>query len=259
MSYTQIKEEEDAEELCMSVEDFKNDINPEPDTDVDSPESPLVTSTCDATSAARTAEKQSDSENSEEDQDSASEDKESTSFIDPNQLCDVELQNVIYAHDVHNYVPPQDKGTKMVHQFEIVMPRTGKLFKRIAKSSRPYKRREQALQVACNYLLSLKPEVRKKLLVFTKIIVLNQSVQRKLYEQLQTRIHSFISWPSMMRSVDVYKLSNAGFFYSGKSDKVHCFHCYAAVDNWNITDDAIERHERANPYCGYLLRHTMID
>jgi len=128
----------------------------------------------------RTAEKQSDSENSEEDQEGASEDK-STSFVDTDQLCDVELQNVIYAHDVHNYVPPQDKGTKIVHQIEIVMPRTGKLFKRKAKSLRPYKGREQALQVASNYLMSLKPKVRKKLIVFTKIILLNQSVQRKLY------------------------------------------------------------------------------
>ena len=125
---------------------------------------------------ARTAEKQSESKKSEEDQDGASEEK-LTSFVDTDQLCDLVLQNGICSHDVHNYVPLQDNRTKMVNQFEIVMPRLGKLFKRIAKSSRGYKRREQALQVASHYLMSLKPEVRKNLIVFTKIIVLNTCKQ----------------------------------------------------------------------------------
>ena len=97
MSNVQIKEEE-KEEILISVEEFKNDINLEPGTDVDSPESPLVTSTVNAGAMMNCVEKESEDENSEEDQDSKSEDKSTTSFLDTNRLCDVEMQNVIYAH-----------------------------------------------------------------------------------------------------------------------------------------------------------------
>ncbi|RZD34249.1 MAG: hypothetical protein CXT79_02990 [Thaumarchaeota archaeon] len=47
-------------------------------------------------------------------------------------------------------------------------------------------------------------------------------------------------------------LSEAGFFYTGSSDKVICFYCNGGLQNWEPRDSPLEEHAKYYPDCGFL-------
>lgn len=69
--------------------------------------------------------------------------------------------------------------------------------------------------------------------------------------KLEERLKSFTKWPPQM-SPRPDELAHAGFFYSGSSDYVYCFHCGVALKNWEMTDNAFEEHKKWSPKCKFL-------
>ncbi|XP_063841797.1 baculoviral IAP repeat-containing protein 3-like [Scylla paramamosain] len=74
------------------------------------------------------------------------------------------------------------------------------------------------------------------------------------YPQLNTsvsRLRTFSRWPKETR-VDAEKLSDAGFFYTGISDFVQCFHCGGGLFAWRKEDDPFADHARHYPSCNFI-------
>ena len=71
------------------------------------------------------------------------------------------------------------------------------------------------------------------------------------YTRLEKRQRSFNRWPAGTGQ-DVDTLSNAGFFYSGKSDEVTCFHCSLSLKDWSTGYDPWKIHAKLFPYCAHV-------
>ncbi|XP_045136593.1 baculoviral IAP repeat-containing protein 3-like [Portunus trituberculatus] len=74
------------------------------------------------------------------------------------------------------------------------------------------------------------------------------------YPHLNTsvsRLRTFSRWPKETR-VDAEKLSDAGFFYTGLSDFVQCFHCGGGLFAWRAKDDPFANHARYYPHCSFI-------
>ncbi|AKC91666.1 iap3 [Lambdina fiscellaria nucleopolyhedrovirus] len=67
-----------------------------------------------------------------------------------------------------------------------------------------------------------------------------------------SRLKTFDTWPRFMRQKSKY-LADAGFFYTGHSDKVKCFYCDIGVYEWQHDDDPWKEHAKWSPRCNYLL------
>ncbi|XP_035785707.1 death-associated inhibitor of apoptosis 1-like [Anopheles albimanus] len=65
------------------------------------------------------------------------------------------------------------------------------------------------------------------------------------------RLKSFEDWPTSM-SQKPQQLSDAGFFYTGKSDRVKCFSCGGGLKDWEQGDDPWEQHGIWYSNCHYL-------
>ena len=71
------------------------------------------------------------------------------------------------------------------------------------------------------------------------------------YASLQSRLKTFESWPpSLAQSPE--DLAEAGFYYRGSSDKVHCYCCNAGLWQWERSDDPWVEHAKAAPKCTHL-------
>lgn len=68
-----------------------------------------------------------------------------------------------------------------------------------------------------------------------------------VYRHQQSRIESFKDWPKSIRQRPE-QLSDAGFYYTGKGDKVRCFSCSVELKDWEENDDPWEWHEK----CDYV-------
>lgn len=66
------------------------------------------------------------------------------------------------------------------------------------------------------------------------------------------RLRSFDSWPPGL-SQKPQEMADAGFFYTGQSDKVRCYYCDGGVKDWNPEDKPWEEHARFFQYCQYVL------
>ncbi|KAK7792000.1 hypothetical protein R5R35_004203 [Gryllus longicercus] len=73
-----------------------------------------------------------------------------------------------------------------------------------------------------------------------------------MYATSETRLKSFSSWPVSIKQRPE-KLSEAGFFYTGKSDKTVCFHCGGGLKDWEETDDPWVEHAKWFPKCSYVV------
>ncbi|CAG0886460.1 unnamed protein product [Darwinula stevensoni] len=49
-------------------------------------------------------------------------------------------------------------------------------------------------------------------------------------------------------------LVDAGFFYTGRSDRVRCFHCGEGLRAWEPGEDPWTEHARWSPQCGHVIR-----
>jgi baculoviral IAP repeat-containing protein 7/8 len=65
------------------------------------------------------------------------------------------------------------------------------------------------------------------------------------------RLESFADWPKTMRQKP-QSLSDAGFYYTGKGDKVCCFSCGGGLKDWEENDDPWEQHGMWYGKCEYL-------
>lgn len=65
------------------------------------------------------------------------------------------------------------------------------------------------------------------------------------------RLESYADWPKTMRQKP-QELSDAGFFYTGKGDKVCCFSCGGGLKDWEEKDDPWEQHGMWYGKCEYL-------
>lgn len=65
------------------------------------------------------------------------------------------------------------------------------------------------------------------------------------------RLESYEDWPKFMKQKPK-ELSDAGFFYTGKSDRVKCFSCGGGLKDWEAEDQPWEQHAMWYSKCEYL-------
>jgi len=65
------------------------------------------------------------------------------------------------------------------------------------------------------------------------------------------RLRSFDEWPKTMKQKPD-QLSDAGFFYTQKGDRVICFSCGGGLRDWDEQDDPWEQHALWYSKCDYL-------
>ncbi|XP_035793916.1 uncharacterized protein LOC118467481 [Anopheles albimanus] len=65
-------------------------------------------------------------------------------------------------------------------------------------------------------------------------------------------------WPSNHYD-KIVKLASIGFFYTGTSDFVRCFHCGLGLSQWVPNDDPQNEHERSNVQCDYLKKFLKLE
>uniref|UniRef100_T1E229 Putative inhibitor of apotosis protein n=1 Tax=Psorophora albipes TaxID=869069 RepID=T1E229_9DIPT len=65
------------------------------------------------------------------------------------------------------------------------------------------------------------------------------------------RLESYEDWPKFMKQKPK-ELSDAGFFYTGKSDRVKCFSCGGGLKDWEAEDEPWEQHAMWYSKCEYL-------
>lgn len=65
------------------------------------------------------------------------------------------------------------------------------------------------------------------------------------------RLRSYADWPVSMKQ-EPKELSDAGFFYTGKGDRVKCFSCGGGLKDWDEGDEPWEQHAMWYSDCDYL-------
>jgi len=76
--------------------------------------------------------------------------------------------------------------------------------------------------------------------------------QHPSYNTYEARLWSYESWPrSLKQKPD--KLSEAGFYYTGKGDQTMCFHCGGGLRDWEETDDPWVEHAAWFPKCMHVV------
>lgn len=72
----------------------------------------------------------------------------------------------------------------------------------------------------------------------------------------QARLQTFSLWP-LSAPVRARDLAQAGFYYSGQSDRVQCFCCGGKLSDWENGDDPWNEHSRHYPNCFFILGHDV--
>lgn len=78
----------------------------------------------------------------------------------------------------------------------------------------------------------------------------DQELQYDLSSELY-RISTFAKFPASVL-ISERNLARAGFYYTNTGDKVCCFSCGVIVEDWQLGDNAVERHKRSNPDCSFI-------
>jgi E3 ubiquitin-protein ligase XIAP len=65
------------------------------------------------------------------------------------------------------------------------------------------------------------------------------------------RLESYTDWPKTMKQKPK-DLSDAGFYYTGKGDRVMCFSCGGGLKDWEVDDDPWEQHAMWYSNCSYV-------
>ncbi|XP_053684088.1 baculoviral IAP repeat-containing protein 7-A [Sabethes cyaneus] len=71
------------------------------------------------------------------------------------------------------------------------------------------------------------------------------------YSSLDSRIRSFESWTTG-HIQNPERLAQAGFYYLGRADEVHCFYCDGGLRFWLPDDDPWFEHARCFPKCQFV-------
>lgn len=71
------------------------------------------------------------------------------------------------------------------------------------------------------------------------------------YKQISARLETFIGWPGTTNQ-NPQKMSEAGFFFTQKSDRVICYYCGGGLCDWQEEDDPWEQHALLYSDCVHL-------
>ncbi|ODM88150.1 Baculoviral IAP repeat-containing protein 7 [Orchesella cincta] len=69
---------------------------------------------------------------------------------------------------------------------------------------------------------------------------------------LSSRLKSFEKWEHKNKP-EPSVLAEAGFFFSGKQDRVYCFYCGIGLHHWLSEDNPWMEHAISSPKCTFLL------
>lgn len=72
------------------------------------------------------------------------------------------------------------------------------------------------------------------------------------YASYDSRMETFKKWPKCFAKYYTDQLSEAGFFYTGISDRIECFFCGVRLSNWNDSDNPLEQHIVWSRNCPFL-------
>lgn len=72
------------------------------------------------------------------------------------------------------------------------------------------------------------------------------------FYEFEDRLKTFNDWPIGVPQ-DIINLVDAGFFYSGISDKVICYYCNGELQDWVSSDEPWILHAKWYPFCIYLI------
>jgi len=78
----------------------------------------------------------------------------------------------------------------------------------------------------------------------------NSGPKELRYANIQTRMETFETWPPGLEQKP-YELAEAGFYYTGLSDKVKCFDCGGGLEAWDPEDSVLDEHLKWFPECGF--------
>jgi len=70
----------------------------------------------------------------------------------------------------------------------------------------------------------------------------------KKYRNVEQRIASF----NKPFPIDIVKLAEAGYYYTGEDDCVRCFYCHGGLHNFELDDDPWTLHARYNANCRFM-------
>lgn len=71
------------------------------------------------------------------------------------------------------------------------------------------------------------------------------------FSSLDSRVRSFENWTTG-HIQDPERLAQAGFYYLGRADEVHCFYCDGGLRFWLADDDPWFEHARCFPKCQFV-------
>jgi baculoviral IAP repeat-containing protein 7/8 len=97
------------------------------------------------------------------------------------------------------------------------------------KNSDPYTLRFKFLEIKMNFKRIFSPE----------------------YKWESNRVHTFNEWPIDAKKSKL-QLAQAGFYYTGKGDRVICFSCGGGFKDWEEDNDPWEKHAKYYSECEYL-------
>ena len=81
---------------------------------------------------------------------------------------------------------------------------------------------------------------------------INYCKMKKSVNEMENLLkETFLAYPKDYP--DVEKMVKAGFYYTGMDDAVACVSCGLMLDQWNPTEDPLEEHKKASPFCELLL------
>jgi len=71
------------------------------------------------------------------------------------------------------------------------------------------------------------------------------------YVTVHSRLKSFSCWPPALPQRP-QELSEAGFFYTGRSDQVKCFYCDGGLESWEPADSPWKEHQKWFKDCAFV-------
>ncbi|XP_048236903.1 baculoviral IAP repeat-containing protein 2-like [Haliotis rufescens] len=74
------------------------------------------------------------------------------------------------------------------------------------------------------------------------------------FEEMQDRLETFKYWPAQVRQT-ADQLCQAGFYFTGYTDKVVCFACGCGLHHWKPEADPWVQHARHAPHCVFVKQH----
>lgn len=72
----------------------------------------------------------------------------------------------------------------------------------------------------------------------------------------EARLKTFTTWPPNI-AVRPGDLAQAGLYYTGTEDRVHCFCCNGTLAYWEEGDNPWEEHTKHFPNCFFILGHDV--